>query len=213
MTPSSKILSIVALAGYPILLHWAVLSNSDLAITLALSVLFVFYLAAILKHSPRPRPAPIISILVLAALMLAFHDVAARYVLVSVPFLIYVFLFLVFGRTLLANQEPLIAQISRRERGGILPGELTAYTRNLTLVWTIYFAVAAVTSVVLVRYATLATWSTFANLGNYLALALLFFGEYIYRLARFPNLPHASPVRVIRAIVRDGLPSSRPNRR
>lgn len=211
MTPSSKILSIVALAGYPILVHWAVLSNNNWAIALALSVLFVFYLAAVLKHSPKPRPAPIISILVLAALMLVFHDVAARYVLVSIPFLIYIFLFLVFGRTLLADREPLIAQISRRERGGILPAELVAYTRNLTLVWTIYFALAAVTSVVLVRYATLATWSTFANLGNYLALALLFFGEYFYRLARFPNLPHASPIRIIRCLVRDGLPSARPN--
>lgn len=208
MRCSAKIFSVAAIAAYPILLHLAVLSDNNLAITLSLCIAFVFYLTLILKHSPKPRPLPIILILSASVLILAFRDMAARYVLISIPFLINIFLFVVFGRTLLAGREPLIAQISRHERGGIMPVELVTYTRRLTLVWTAYFAGAAIASLVLARYASLATWSTFANLANYVGLAVLFVGEYVYRLARFPHLPHASPLRVIGRLVRDGMPGA-----
>lgn len=188
----------------------AVLSNSSMAVTLLMcATLFVYFVAFVVRGG-KPRVIPTIALGGAAVLIFLFREEVTRLLLFSIPVLVYVALFVVFGRTLVGGREPLIAQISRRERGGVLPPELVKYTRNVTWVWTAYFAGAAILSVLLARYSTLATWSAFANVLSWMALALLFFGEYVYRLLRFPTLPHSSPLKVMRRLLCDGLPANAP---
>src|SRR5439155_6024691 len=98
-----------------------------------------------------------------------------------------------FARTLRTGREPLISTFARAERG-TLEADLAVYTRRLTIVWAIFFVGAAAFSIWLAAMSTPATWGWFVAVGNYIAVALLFIGEYIFRRWRFPQYRHASPL-------------------
>jgi uncharacterized membrane protein len=52
-------------------------------------------------------------------------------------------------------------------------------------------------------FATLGTWSLFINLLNLPLLALIFIGEYLYRVSRYPSYQHASIATTIQAFTKD----------
>jgi uncharacterized membrane protein len=85
----------------------------------------------------------------------------------------------------------------------IMPGQLDAaylrYTWQVTLVWTIYFAVSAVLSVLLFFYAPIKVWSAFANLLTPVTLGLMFGGEYLIRQRVLPDGPRFSIAATIKA--------------
>jgi len=105
-----------------------------------------------------------------------------------------------FGRTLAAGREPMIARFARLERGGDLPGDLARYARTLTLVWTVFFATMAATSLALAAWGPLAAWSLFTNVVNYALVALFFVGEYVVRRIRFRHYRHPTPIEVVRRL-------------
>jgi uncharacterized membrane protein len=125
------------------------------------------------------------------------------------PVIIYAALAAWFGRTLLPGRQPLISAVARLERGQLEP-ELASYTRGLTAVWSAFFAVMAVASAALAALADAATWSLATNGVNYLLMALLFFGEYVYRRVRYSRYPHASLARMIRIMFTAGRAGRRP---
>jgi uncharacterized membrane protein len=93
-----------------------------------------------------------------------------------------------FSRTLTAGNEPLITRIARieRARAGIpFPDELQAYTRDVTWLWSGFFAVNATVLLTLALAAPLKVWSFYANVLNLPLVVMLFAGEYIYRRRRF----------------------------
>ena len=98
-----------------------------------------------------------------------------------------------FARTLKSGHEPLISTFARLERGTLEP-ELARYTRRLTAVWVAFFVGAAAVSALLAFLATPAIWGWFVAVGNHVAVALLFVGEYWFRRWRFPQYRHASPL-------------------
>jgi uncharacterized membrane protein len=124
------------------------------------------------------------------------------------PVIIYLALGAWFGRTLLPGREPLISQFASLERGQLEP-VLARYTRRLTAVWTAFFAAMAVLSAALALLADGETWSFFTNGLNYGLMAVLFFGEYIYRRVRYSEFRHASLPRMIRMLVTAGRPGHR----
>ena len=97
----------------------------------------------------------------------------------------------VFGRTLARGREPLITGFARRVHGS-LPPHIESYTRRVTLAWCLFFAAQVVVSALLFAAASLETWSLFVNVLSFPLIVLLFVAEYVYRLARFPDFPHAS---------------------
>lgn len=114
------------------------------------------------------------------------------------PIVVHLALFWFFARTLLRGREPMISVIARLERGA-LDATLALYTRRLTLIWALMFLALAAASL----YCALE-----ANLGGlvlgYVPVAMLFFGEHVYRRLRFPQYRHESPWRVIRRICESG---------
>jgi uncharacterized membrane protein len=116
------------------------------------------------------------------------------------PIAINLALFAFFARTLRPGCEPLISRFARIERGGELAPDLVRYTRNLTRAWAGFFVLMAATSATLALTATLATWSLFGNILNYLLVALFFILEYVYRRVRYRHHPHASPWQMIRRL-------------
>jgi uncharacterized membrane protein len=99
---------------------------------------------------------------------------------------------------------PLIARFALMERG-TLTEELAAYTRRLTWLWTLLFAGAALASLVLALSGDRDAWSLFTNLVNYLLVAALFLGEFVYRRLRFRNYQHQSPLQMLRNVRRTNL--------
>lgn len=108
---------------------------------------------------------------------------------------------MLFAATLAPGREPLIATFARLERGELRP-EIAHYARSLTWIWTVLFFVSAAIGLGLAAYAPLDVWSAFVNIGSYVAVAVLFVGEYVYRRVRFPNDRHASLASIVRLVMR-----------
>ncbi|HEX2539742.1 MAG TPA: hypothetical protein VHM00_01535 [Caldimonas sp.] len=111
---------------------------------------------------------------------------------------IHLLLAIVFGSTLQAGREPLITALARRVHGR-LTASMVAYSRKVTLLWTLYFVAMAMLSIALHRFAPFEAWAVFANLLTPLAMALLFVGEYAVRYRLHPEFERATLGQAMRA--------------
>jgi uncharacterized membrane protein len=115
----------------------------------------------------------------------------------------------VFGRTLLPGYTPLCTQWALRVHGS-LDARVLSYTRNITLVWMLFFLAVAAGSLVL--YATVARsiWSLFNNFMVLPLAALLFAVEYRLRRQRLPAMPRATLAQMLAAYVAEPRGTRRP---
>jgi uncharacterized membrane protein len=111
-----------------------------------------------------------------------------------------------FGRTLRAGREPLVTRLARRVHGFLAP-EMVAFTRRVTVAWCVFFAGQVAVSILLLSFAPFEIWSMFVNVINVPLIGLMFAGEYLYRMLRFPDHPRASIARVLRAYAEDAADS------
>jgi uncharacterized membrane protein len=190
---------LISLAGalllltYPFLVRWSAARGLPNAALIAWSVLFG---AWGLRH-PRARWGWLAAaLLVLAAATLDLTPVWLAY---APPVLINLALAVSFGATLLSGREPIISRIARTERG-VLEPDLAIYTRRLTSIWTVFFVAMAMVCAILASYGLERAWAWFTGVGNYLLVAALFVGEWIYRQRRFAHYRHANPIELIRLV-------------
>jgi uncharacterized membrane protein len=93
----------------------------------------------------------------------------------------------VFGRTLARDREPLVTAFARIAHGGLTP-ELSRYTRQVTIAWTVFFLALCAVSATLYLGGHEAAWSTFANLLSPLLMGAMFVVEYAIRHRVLPDL-------------------------
>jgi uncharacterized membrane protein len=105
------------------------------------------------------------------------------------PVLIDLALCWVFGRSLRRGAEPLITSFARHAHGGVLPPDRTAYTRRVTLAWTLLFAAMAAAAAWLAAFGPLRAWKLFVSVGSPVLIAALFLGEFAWRRMRFRHHP------------------------
>jgi uncharacterized membrane protein len=195
-----KALILPACVGYQLLVHSAMMNGQPGYVRLTLSVLpllpFGVWIARCAQQKGRW------AVLLLAAaivIQLIEHEarlgLAAAYGLPHAA--IYLLLLWSFGRTLAPEREPMITGFARRIHGS-LPASLEIYTRRLTLVWCGFFAAQVAISAALFVLAPLDVWSLFVNVLNVPLLVLMFGVEYLYRLLRYPDFPHASIMKGVR---------------
>ncbi|MCW3481304.1 hypothetical protein OL229_17330 [Neisseriaceae bacterium JH1-16] len=96
------------------------------------------------------------------------------------------FLALMFGRTLLAGQQPLCSRIAALIHGGLDAAQVR-YTRRITVTWTGFFLTMFGASCALFLLAPLAIWSAFSNLLVLPLTGLMFVVEYALRLRCLPQ--------------------------
>lgn len=130
--------------------------------------------------------------------LLALDDFDPRLLLYMPPIVVNALLCWLFGRTLRRGREPIISYIARLDRG-VLPPELARYTRRLTCIWTVFFALVGAASAGLALLSPQELWAIFTDV-SYLFAGLLFFGEFVYRRLRYRRYPHSSALHVIRNI-------------
>src|SRR5262245_14036700 len=98
--------------------------------------------------------------------------------------IINVALLILFGHTLLPGREPLITRFRRLEHGEVTPIFL-AYTRNLTIAWTVLFSFGTLVSLMAAGMGDLALWSWISLILLPTMTGVLFLGEHVYRAARY----------------------------
>jgi len=130
---------------------------------------------------------------------------AVRGVVISPPALylaqhvgIHAFLAIGFGSTLRGGHTPLITTMAARVHRE-MPPAMVAYTRNVTLAWTLYFIGMAVVSVALFAFASFDTWALFANLLTPCSVALMFGAEHLLRYRLHPEFERTSIADAIRS--------------
>ena len=135
----------------------------------------------------------------------------APFVLMLPPTVVNLALAALFGHTLLAGREPLVARMVRllHANDAVQDEAVWGYARNVTACWTalfvfnatVTFALALVaTPVGLLRMAGIEPpfampavwWSYFSNFGCYLLVGVLFLVEFMVRQRRFPWQPYAN---------------------
>lgn len=104
-----------------------------------------------------------------------------------------------FGRTLARGREPLCSQFAAMARGGPLMPEIAAYTRRVTVAWTLFFAAVIGVSTLLFATASIETWSTFANYLTLPLAALFFVVEHAWRRFALPGVRSSGMLASIRA--------------
>jgi uncharacterized membrane protein len=95
------------------------------------------------------------------------------------PVLVNALLLGLFGASL-RHGMPLVEGIARLSEPD-LPPEAVAYTRRVTAVWCLFFLANGLVAASLTLWAPLAWWTLYNGLIAYLAMGLLFAGEWLVR--------------------------------
>lgn len=183
-------LGLCLFVAYPAVAHFG-----RPAAALALLAALAGYIAAsVWIHHPCRWLLPPIG-----AAAVAWASPPVEWLLFVPPIVINLGLAWLFGRTLVRGRVPLIARFAIMEQG-TLSAELVTYTRTLTWLWTLLFIAAAAVSLALGLSGHRDAWSLFTNFLNYVLVAALFLGEFVYRRLRFRNYRHHSPLQLLRNV-------------
>ncbi len=189
------------LIGYEAAAHWAAVRGHGTA--LGALIALGPALAALLLVALRTRR--FVWLALAGGIGLAIAILIARRGAPSLTFLyplpsvsLYLLLLWAFGRTLAPGREALVTGLARYVHG-TLPPEIEVYTRRVNWAWCVFFAAMTLTSLLLFAFAPLKMWSLFANLLTLPLIALMFVGEYAYRVARYRNFAHVSLLTAVRA--------------
>ncbi len=102
------------------------------------------------------------------------------------PVFIQLALMVFFGKTLVKG-PPLIERFARLDYPDFKPG-IAEYCRQLTIIWTGFFAFNAVVCAALALWAPATWWAFYNSVMILLLTGLLMVGEYIWRHYHFPGM-------------------------
>jgi uncharacterized membrane protein len=201
---------VLGVAGTAYLLgsHWLMTHAPDSAWAALVVVGPMLGLAAWLAWQRRQRVPALLATLATAALALQAWrggGLAPGSIYVAQHVAIHVLLAFVFGLSLQGGREALVTALARRVHGRLTPA-MAAYSRRVTLAWTVYFLAMAALSVLLYALAPFALWATFANLATPLAMLAMFVGEYLLRYRLHPEFERATLGQALRAYADRGAP-------
>jgi uncharacterized membrane protein len=97
------------------------------------------------------------------------------------PILVNLSLAIVFVRSLMPNNVPVIETVARLHEKEF-PLQAVHYTRNVTKIWLIFFIVNGSISAYTYFYSTLEIWALYNSLISYVLTGILFICEYSIRV-------------------------------
>jgi uncharacterized membrane protein len=201
--PSWRVVAIaLALAGYAVLSHLLMVLAADQP--WAVLVLLGPLLAGVSALAVQQRHLPSLLACMVAACGLwayvsahdGLHRIEHLYVLQHAG--IHFALGCVFAVTLRPGSMPLISAFAARVHRTMTPA-LLHYTRQVTVVWSAYFALMVALSLGLFLAAPWWWWSVFANLVTPVAAAALFVGEYLLRYRLHPEFERTTLAQAFKA--------------
>lgn len=195
MPRPKAVLAIVACFAYPLLSHLGAATREPLWPATGIA-LIAWAVSSVRLSMAR---AALLALLTLAA-GAGLSPLLPSLLLFAPPVALNVTLCAVFACTLREGSEAMVSRFARIEHGSALPPDLVSYTRFLTGLWAVFFAVMAMISSGLALWGSVGAWSLFTNVLNYLLVVVLFALEYLYRRLRFRHYRHLSPGEVVRRL-------------
>jgi uncharacterized membrane protein len=178
--------------GYFWLMYSSAFATDSGSRTLVLTVLaWQLFAQWILWNQGKKVLAIAVSLVCVPFFYFYSHLAAIQWVNLIPNTLIYGSLAWMFGRTLSKGQVPLITQLATKIQGE-LPPEIYRYTRQVTIAWTLFFALSALLGILLYYFVSFAAWSLFSNVYSTPLLIGMFVLEYAYRLLRYRQFKHPS---------------------
>jgi uncharacterized membrane protein len=188
------------LLSYPLLSHWFIRQNEPQYAVYLLGVwVGVFALGSILRRGKLQTTAVIA--LLLAMMLMLLPGWQGLNLLQLMPVLMNLLLAVLLAFSLGKGQQPLITRLASVMRGGDMPVRVARYTRQVTLVWSLFFAAMAIVALMLTMFATLESWSLFVNFLTYVFIAVLVVGEFVFRRWYLGKLVDYSFTDFIRGLV------------
>lgn len=138
----------------------------------------------------------------LAAVLLAGAYFATTYFVWLVPSFAYLWLTFLFGHTLWSPPS-FCERLVRLQFPELVPG-IAEYCRELTWVWTLFFAVNIVVCAALPAVVGQTAWALYTGVLVYGLMALLGTGEWFYRHRRFPDLEIPPALETFKCIAMNG---------
>jgi uncharacterized membrane protein len=194
----------IAIVAYVMASHWLMTQAPHSPWNLVRVAVPALALLLLYATQRGQRGLGVVASAALAALAwLAWRDggIAPELLHLAAHLALYSALAAVFALTLRSGREPLVTALVRRVHGHLTPA-MAAYSRKVTIAWTICFAAIVLASIALFVLAPFERWAAFANFGALLAMALLFVGEYALRYRLHPEFERASLGAALRAYAR-----------
>ena len=188
---SKSLLFPFLLISAPLAIHIAIINGLT---AVALLILLLALVLLVSRSWKQRTMLGLISVGTVASLSTA--GLSEQLLLYAMPILINIGLAIFFGQSLLANRTPVITRFATLLREEMDP-RVIVYTHHVTQLWTIFFIVLTIESLLLALYAPIEIWSLFANFLNYIFTALFFTGEYYFRIHYLDDLEHMSFPRFI----------------
>jgi len=192
-------MSLLLLLIYPVVSHTAIVIGQPLWSAVYLLALIGFFLVKELLGR-KYKTAFVLMILFAAGAGLVTGDQLFLFMYLP-PVVISMALLLLFGRTLKVDKVPIITRYAELIDGE-LSEEMACYTYRVTQAWTIFFFILLIECIGLAVFAPTEIWSLFTNVINYVAIATMFYAEYIYRKRMFSGLPKRSFIQFMQRVVR-----------
>lgn len=195
-------LGIAALViGYSVLAHYTNESASNPNLGALVAIAPVVLIALILAWRSSRRIV-MLGVLVLACAALWFGWSTLEHHFGLVYWLQYMamqlILFMTFARTLVAGRQPLCTRFAEAVHAPLTP-QHENYARQVTVAWTLFFAVMALISTLLFFLAPLTVWSVFSNFLTLPLVALMFIAEYWVRRWLLPDTQNMRILDAVRA--------------
>jgi uncharacterized membrane protein len=170
----------VILLSYPYLVYLGIEKGN---VWFAPALISGFYLYHGIKaQDAKVKWRKITLALVLIVGAIFFQSVTAK----LFPIVIQLMLMYFFGKTLI-NGPPLIERFVRLEFPDFILG-IAEYCRQLTWLWTGFFAFNAVMCTVLAFWAPSSWWAIYNGILIFVMTGLIMVGEYIWRHFKFPEM-------------------------
>lgn len=191
----------VLVIGYPLLAHYTNEFSHHSSLGALVAIAPVVVIAQVLAWRSNRRLLMLVVLVVLCIALWAGwpaleHHFGFVYWLQHVG--IQLVLCVLFGRTLVAGQLPLCTRFAAAVHAPLTP-QHEIYARQVTVAWTVFFAVMAMVSTALFFLVPLATWSVFANFMTLPLVVLMFVAEYLVRRRVLPHLRHTHIFDAVRA--------------
>ena len=177
----SKLL-ITLMAIYPVIAYFALWLKQPLLVISYL--LLIFFLFAIDKCINKHWFSGAFLFLLIGLVAYSIRQNIAEYLVYLPPILILLSLFLLFSQSLLGQRTPLITRYAIL-LGDKLENKHLHYNRSLTIIWSVFFLIMAITSILLALFFSQDTWSLFTHIISYILVASLFIVEFTYRKYHF----------------------------
>lgn len=176
--PAGRLLTL-GVVLYPFVIHIALyVEKSWIAIAYIALALTVLCLTSLYRKYWLQL---LLSASILTGLVAVWFTFNTQWILYLPPVIIFAMLAWIFGRTLKADRVALITRIALVMTDNKLPQNEYTYTRQITKLWTVFFCLMCVESILLALFAPIMVWSTMTNFVNYIIVAAMFVIEFIAR--------------------------------